>query len=325
MDNLRLAYVRARKGKEHKGDVVIFSKLVEKRLMSLRNALLEENYQPGAYHFFRIYEPKERIICAAPFHDRVIHHAIMNICHPVFERFQINDSYATRIGKGQFAALKKAYQWQQNHDWFCKMDIRKYFDSIPHVRLKELLERIFKDPRLLALFNRIIDSYEVMPGFGIPIGNLTSQYFANFYLAYLDHFVKDRLRIKAFVRYMDDMVIWGSDKSVVLEQYRQSECFISERLRLELKPPCIHNSIKGLPFLGFVLFPTMIRLNKQSRKRFIQKMGKYYSFLIHGNWDQQTFANHVLPLIAFTQHAQTKTLRSNVIRNPETGLGAPTA
>jgi hypothetical protein len=273
----------------------------------------------GNYHYFTIYDPKERVICAAPFRQRVFHHAILNICHPIFEKFQIYDSYATRIGKGQYAALERAKYYSANYQWFCKLDVRKYFDSIDHEVLYAKLKSKFKDPYLLDLFQKIIKSYETAPDKGLPIGNLTSQYFANFYLGFADHFIKEKLQVSAYVRYMDDMVFWSNDKETLLTIVKQFNVFISSTLKMTLKPYCINRFEKGLPFLGYVIFKDTVRLNKTSKKRFVRKMNLYYSNLENESWSQTQYARHVLPLIAFTRHADSVQLRRQVLCKLEAG------
>jgi hypothetical protein len=247
------------------------------------------------------------------------------VCHPVFERFQISDSYATRIGKGQNAALRRARLFQNTYPWFCKLDIRKYFDSISHSLLNQLLSKRFKDHRLLSLFSKIIDSYQVTQGNGLPIGNLTSQYFANFFLAHADHYIKEELRVPAYVRYMDDMVFWGRDKEVLIILKNALISFLGNKLDLSVKPECMNRCGNGLPFLGYVLFEKMVRLNKHSKQRFFNKMNLYQKRLIEGKWHQKEFADHVLPLVAFTSYANAHELRCKHLHRMETGQWAPTA
>ena len=319
MENLRLAFIKARRGKDSKPGVFQYSKNIEKNLLDIRESLFSGDIEPGEYHFFTIYEPKERLICAATFNDRVLHHAIINVCHPIFERYQIFDSYATRIGKGQFAALERAKIFQKKYPWFCKLDVRKYFDSVDHALLLQLLSNRFKDKRLLSLFAIIINSYHASPGKGLPIGNLTSQYFANFFLAHADHYIKEILMAPAYIRYMDDMVFWGNSKDELLKTRDTFIGFIQNRLELEVKPACMNSSDKGLPFLGYVLFEKLVRLNKPSKKRFLTKMSDYHQLLENGIWGQKEFASHVLPLVAFTRFADTHDLRSKHLSFMETG------
>lgn len=312
-DNLLLAFWKAKRGKEAKREVVVFSKDVSANIEKLQRSIRQGVVAVGSYHYFTIYDPKQRVICAASFPERVLHHALMNVCHPVFEKFQISDSYATRPGKGQYAAMERAMYFNQKNSWFCKLDIRKYFDSICHTILLQQLKRKFKDKQLLAIFSRIIDSYEVQPGRGIPIGNLTSQYFANFYLGFADHYVKEKLGVKGYVRYMDDMVIWGNCKAELRQLAVKFTGFLQDELQLTVKPLCLHRIEKGVPFLGYVLFRSHIRLNKHSKRRLIRRMKEYENLYRFGMWSQLELANHVVPLLAFTQHAQSKRLLNSIL------------
>jgi RNA-directed DNA polymerase len=319
-DNLRLAWIKAKRGKEGKEDVIRYGKQLNRNLNLLREQLLSGEPEIGHYHFFKIYEPKERLICAASFPIRVLHHAIMNVCHSEFEKFQIYHSYATRIGKGQFAALDYAKAKQSKFEWFCKLDIRKYFDSISQEILLQQLRKRFKDVRLLVLFEAIIQSYEVTPNHGLPIGNLTSQYFANFFLAFSDHYLLEKIRIPAYVRYMDDMVLWHHDKTKLIDAQTQLADFLKSALELNCKPACINKNDKGLPFLGYVVFPDRVRLNKQSKQRFIRKY-KFAGNMLKSNiWSQADYARHIIPLIAFAKQANTYVLRKKIFNlNKEAG------
>jgi len=289
--------------------------------MQLRNALLSGTVSVGDYYYFKVYDPKERQICAAAFSERVLHHAIMNVCHSSFERYQLHDSYASRTNKGTFAALNRAADFQKRYRWYLKLDVRKYFDSIDHTILKALLERRFKDPELIQLFSAIIESYHSQPGRGLPIGNLTSQYFANHYLAVNDHYVKETLRVSAYVRYMDDMVLWGNDRIELLEKGHSLKAFVGSSLGLTLKPFCLNRSDQGLPFLGFLLYPQTIRLNHNSRDRFIKKLKGYQQNLAAGIWDQGDYQRHVLPLLSFVKHADSAGWRSHRMSSQEYGQG----
>jgi RNA-directed DNA polymerase len=264
MDNLRLAYWKAQRGKASKPDVMAFEAELDLNLLALREQLLSEDVLVGNYHYFKVFDPKERQICAAVFSERVLHHAIMNVCHPYFERVQTYDSYASRIGKGTYKAIARAKAFCGRYKWYLKLDVRKYFDSVCHITLKRQLFRLFKDPQLLQIFYDIIDTYQVEKERGVPIGNLTSQYFANHYLAVADHYVKEQLKIPAYVRYMDDMVLWHNDKTLLIEAGKKFERFINNTLLINLKPFCLNQSAGSLPFLGYVLFPNRIFLSQRS-------------------------------------------------------------
>lgn len=243
----------------------------------------------------------------------------MNVCHTNFEKYQIFYSYASRIGKGTYAALERASVFQQQYKWFLKLDVRKYFDSIDHAILKTMPANRFKDKALLQVFFQIIDSYQTLEGKGLPIGNLTSQYFANHYLALADHHIKEKLQASAYVRYMDDMVIWSNDKNTLLKIGNEFQSFIESELSLTLKPFCLNSTDKGLPFLGYMLFPKRVLLNNSSRKRFKIKLKQYTCKLNNAKWNQTEYQAHVLPLIAFAKHANTFNLRTKYNEMMKTG------
>ena len=312
-ENLYLAYYKARKGKIEKAQVYAYGKQLQQHLPGLQRQILAGEVDVGNYHYFTIYDPKKRLICAAPFGQRVLHHALMNVCHPFFERAQICDSYASRIGKGTYAALDRAKNFNRHYQWFLKLDVRKYFDSLDHDILKKQLYRLLKDKRVLEILARIIDSYCVQPHKGVPIGNLTSQYFANHYLAQLDHFVKEILNIPAYVRYMDDMALWHNDKDILLHAGLRLKQYAADELQLSLKPFCLNRRSHGLPFLGYLVYPDQIRLAHRSRNRFIKKLGRYEQMLTSEMWTQKEYQQHVSPLIAFTEHANAKGFRKKIM------------
>ena len=169
--------------------------------------------------------------------------------------------------------------------------------------------------RFPKIFESIIDSYCVMLNKGVPIGNLTSQYFANHYLAQADHYVKEKLEIKAYVRYMDDMVLWHDNKEILIRAGKSLKIYSKGELKLTLKPFCLNQNMRGLPFLGYLLYPDVIRLAHRSRIRFIKKLRIYENKLKSGIWTQKEYQNHVLPLIAFTEHANAKEFRKKIIEN----------
>src|SRR5574344_1276754 len=212
LDNLYEAFRKACRGKLRKQEVLLFRKDLDKNIATLRQQILTGCIDVGHYHLFTIFEPKERKICAAEFKERVLHHAIINVCHDIFDSTLIDTTYATRKGKGVYAAVNKAVQALTKYKYTVKLDVRKYYDNISHDILKTALRRKFKDGYLLLTLDKIIDSYSTQDGRGLPIGNLTSQYFANFYLSSLDHFIKEHLRAPIYIRYMDDMLIAGNSK-----------------------------------------------------------------------------------------------------------------
>jgi hypothetical protein len=309
--NLRLAFWKAQRGKADKPEVKIYRKALDKNLYLLHQQILSGQVAVGDYHYFKVFDPKERQICAAAFGERVLHHALMNGCHANFERCQIENSFATRPGKGQYKALDRAKQFQAKYRWYLKLDVRKYFDSISHTILKAQLLRRFKEQKIHSIFHAIIDSYQVEAGKGLPIGNLTSQYFANHYLSAADHYIQEVLGVKGYVRYMDDMVLWGSHQKQLLAKGHQLAVFLEEKLGLLLKPFCLNTTPKPFPFLGYLLEGTTLRLTRRSRKRFSKRLLIYHNNLEQGLWDSGTYQRHVLPLIAFTRHARSYQFRKS--------------
>ncbi|MEI6412145.1 MAG: reverse transcriptase domain-containing protein [Bacteroidota bacterium] len=312
-DNIRLAAWKAAKGKRQAIEVMDWFSVMESNVPLLREQILSGRVQVGAYRYFKVYEPKERQICASAFSEQVLHHALMNICHDHFERAQIFHSYASRKNKGTYAALDQARAYTREYDWYLKLDVRKFFESIHHDVLKAQLARMFKDRTVLAILNKIIDSYAAHPKRGLPIGNLTSQYFANHYLSGLDHLIKRRLRIQAYTRYMDDMVLWHSDKAVLKNAFSAIVEAVESDLLCSLKPEALNKTKNGLPFLGYHIFPYHVRLLQKSKSRFIRKMRIVDENYHIGDWSEATCQRRVLPLLAFARYADTETLRKNVL------------
>lgn len=301
-DNLRLAWWKARRRKSLRPDVLAFGSHLEEELAAMGEALRREEVAVGDYHCFRIFDPKERQICAAPFRERVLHHAVMNLCEPVFESRQVAASHACRQGRGTRAALEQARRLCRRHTWFLKLDVRKYFDSIEHRRLNGMLARLFKDRPLLKLLERIVASYETSPGRGLPIGSLTSQFFANHYLSPLDRLVQERLRLPGYVRYMDDFVLFADEPQALRQAAQELERFARDELGLELKPPCLHRTARGLPFLGYRIHPGWIGLSARSRRRYLDKTKDVLAAWRNGE-DEGRCACQAQALVAFTENA----------------------
>jgi retron-type reverse transcriptase len=317
VDNLRMAFYKAQLGKSSKQDVILFRNSLDANLLNIMSGLDNGNYRFGRYRYFTIYDPKKRIICAASFPERVIHHAIMNICAVDFENHQIPYSYACRKNRGTFSAIEQASCYQRKYEWYLKLDVRKYFDSITHDILFEKLQRIYKDKSLLDVFWKIIDSYHVEKGKGLPIGNLTSQYFANHYLSFADKYAVEQLRIPAYVRYMDDMLLWSKSKEELMEKGKAFEQFINRNLQLNLKPFVLNKTSHGLPALGFIIYPRIIKLNLRSRKRFSRKLSICHNMLSGQEISESQFARHVLSLYGFISHARHKGFAGKVLKGIE--------
>lgn len=309
-ENLRLAFYRALRGKRARFAARVFGDDLDNRLARMAAELGAESMQVGRYHQFVIHDPKERIITAPAFEERVLHHAIINVCEPVFESSLIHDTYACRRGRGRIAAMRRAMLFAGRHGAFLKLDVRKYFDSIGHNRLISRLGRLFKDAPLLRLFNRIIRAYRAEIGCGLPIGSLTSQHFANFFLGGFDRYVKEVLRVPAYVRYMDDMVIWGDTPAQLGAVAETAEQFLTAELGLELKGrPVINWTAHGMDFLGCRIRPTRIELNRRSRVRFRRTLIQLERQYLAGRISEEVLQIRATALVAFSTAGGTHSWR----------------
>ncbi|GIK58016.1 MAG: hypothetical protein BroJett015_36790 [Chloroflexota bacterium] len=297
-NNLLLAYQRAAKGKRGLPNVAAFEHDLELNLLQLQTELRDKSYQPGPYHSFHIHEPKRRLISAAPFRDRVVHHALCNLIEPIFERSFIADSYANRVGKGTHRALDRCQEFARRYRYVLPCDIRQFFPSIDHAILRATLARKIPDEEVMWLVDQIVASgqgvlteqYDMawFPGDdllaalrprGLPIGNLTSQFWANCYLNPFDQFVKRELRCPAYGRYVDDMLLFAEDKQML---WRWQSAVIERlaSLRLTIHPGAHPRpTTEGIPFLGFVVYPTHRRLKRRKvvhfRRRLQEKLQVY--------------------------------------------------
>lgn len=309
IDNVALAAHKAFRGKRGKAEVKDFVKDFNRNISVLRDKIESGNIVVGDYHYFTIYDPKERIICAANLEERILHHAIMNVCHTRFDKSLVYDTYATRPGKGVYAALDRAQRAMCRYNYYAKLDVRKYYDNIDHVILKSAIKRLFKDKWLLGIFERIIDSYSVQPGKGIPIGNLTSQYFANIYISALDHYMKEVIRVPLYVRYMDDVLMFCNDKCILRDYVSAFVRYARCENGLEIKQPLLGKCSSGVSFLGYKVMPGYMLLNGRSKKRFRAKLNEYCKMYSMGNIGDEELSLRLVPLIAFTRHAKSMGFR----------------
>ncbi len=316
-DNLLLAFYKAKRGKQYKKEVISFGNNLDYNISKLHDEIIKGEVSVGKYHCFTITDPKKRNIYAASFDERVLHHAIMNVCHEYFERTMIYDTYATRIDKGVYKALDKAKIAARKYKYVAKLDFRKYFDSISHHILKDKLKRIFKEKKLLNIFSQIIDTYSVKEGKGIPIGNLTSQYFANYYLSSLDHYVKEDLKIPDYIRYMDDMLLFDNDMVRLKNNVNIIKEYSTEKLELTLKSPVIKQTKDMVSFLGYKIGCNLVLLNSRSRNRFRKKILKYNKLLSKDIWSEKEYQSHILPLVAFVKYAYSREMRRRILKRIE--------
>ncbi|MCK4649721.1 group II intron reverse transcriptase domain-containing protein [Candidatus Pacearchaeota archaeon] len=277
--NLNNAYLKARRGKNYVSEALNFDYNLENGLVDLQCELRNQTYETGKYRHFIIFEPKERKISALPFRDRVVHHAVCNVIEPMFEKKFIYDSYACRKGKGTHAGadkLQKFIRSANDNYYVLKCDVSKYFPSVNQEILKQLIREKIADKKLLWLSDNIINS----AGRGIPIGNLTSQLFANIYLNKLDEYMKYELKIKYYIRYMDDFIILHESKQYLHEVKENVRVFfVSMKLTLHPKKANIFPITLGIDFLGYRIFNNHRLIRKSTVKRFLKivkrKIEKY--------------------------------------------------
>jgi hypothetical protein len=311
--NIRLAFLKAIRGNRSSPAVVRFCRDTDRNLAALRTGLLTLNCGWGGYRSFLISDPKLRVISTAPIEQRILHHAIINILEPVLDRPMIHHSYACRKGKGTHAAVRYAFRQCRANTHFLKLDVRKYFDSIDHAVLKSRLRRLIKDPRVLFLLDGIIGSYGTAPGRGLPIGNLTSQYFANLYLAVLDHYILEHLHPRAYCRYMDDFVLWAQSPGELRFMLERIDRYVTGNLSLALKPPVSGTSLAGLPFLGFLVRDRGIYLLQKSRRRAAARMADIAASLDRGGTGEAEAAERARSVFAAIALARTARFRRGLL------------
>ena len=332
-ENLYLAFRAARRGKRGQENVAAFERRLEPELFALQEALRSQTYAPGAYRSFYRTESKRRKISAAPFHDRVVHHALMQVIEPMFERKFIFDSYANRIGKGTHHALDRCTHFLRSSAYSLQCDVRQFFPSIDHDILYAQLARQINDAAVLRLIRQILatgvgvlDSEYDMQWFdgddlwaslrprGLPIGNLTSQFWANVYLNALDQFVKHELKCQRYLRYVDDFLLFADDKATLRRWQSAVIAFLSGlRLTIHEESAQIRPIAEGLPFLGFIVFPDHRRLKPRCgyafRRRIRQQARAYHA----GRLTQDDVTRSVQGWVAHAEHGDTYGLRSAVL------------
>lgn len=300
-ESLHSAWLKARKGKRLKKETLEFSCNLESNLLQLKRELEAGTYKHGGYKTFFVEDSKKRVIKAAPFRDRVVHHALCNAIEPIFEKAFIHDSYACRKGKGAHAAMQRLAKFVRSRrfGYYMKCDVRKYFSSINHEILFGIISKRIKDEKALALVREIIGSASDGDGRGIPIGNLTSQLFANIYLNELDCFAKCALGIRFYVRYVDDF-IFLEQKSRLLEIKKDVIVFL-ETIRLEIheKSALPYPAAQGIDFVGYRIFATHVALRKSFVKKAKRKIGNANIQTIQ-SWN------------AHAKHADSYCMRKNI-------------
>jgi len=316
-NNIRLAFLKAIRGNRSSPSALYYCRNIDKNLFLLRQKFITLKPGWGSYKSFQVTDPKLRTISTAPFEQRVMHHAIMNIIEPVIERVLISRTYACRKGKGTHAALLYAFSRCKCNSYFLKLDVRKYFNSIDHEILKAKLRKLIKDQKVIYLLDGIIGSYETFQGRGIPIGNLTSQFFANMYLASLDHYILEKLHPGAYCRYMDDFVVWSDSKEKINKLFFDIDEYVRNNLNLTLKPPVIGKTSKGLPFLGFLVKDKGIYLLQKSKRRVKNRITEISASLYQNKITEEKAAEQVISVFAAIAMARTNNFRKLLCKRGE--------
>ena len=331
-ENLYQAYRKARKGKRGRAEVAAFEFCLEDNLIRLQDELTARTYRHSPYYSFTIHEPKRRLISAAPFRDRVVHHALMRAIEPIFERTFIYDSYANRVGKGTHRALDRAQEFARRNRYALPCDVRQFFPSIDHAILRTMLARKLADPGIMWLVDRILESgvgvlseeYEMayFPGDdlfavqrprGLPIGNLCSQHWANVYLNELDQFVKRELKVRDYVRYVDDMLFFGDDKRRLWElRAAVIEKAAGLRITLHEAQAQVRPVTEGIPFLGFTVYPTHRRLKRRKGIAFCRRLRGLLATYRQGLIDLERLDASVQGWVNHARYGDTWGLRESV-------------
>ena len=282
IENLFQAWEEFKKGKRKKRDVQVFERHLEDNLFDLRQKLVTKTYHHGSYHQFYVNDPKRRHIHKAQVTDRVVHHLLYKYLYNLFDKTFLYDSYSCRIGKGTYKAVKRLEKLtrivSKNYTrdcWALKLDIRKFFESVDPSVLKSLITKKVKDKNVLWLVGQVIDSFPLgaKPLRGIPLGNLTSQIFANIYLNELDQFVKHQLKIIYYLRYADDFLILNLNRLFLLQCIKTLKQKLKSDLKLELHPNKItlRKLRWGIDFCGYIVLPHYIQPRTKTKRRIIKK------------------------------------------------------
>jgi retron-type reverse transcriptase len=333
-ENLYDSFLEARKGKRYRDDVLIYTANLESNLINTQNELLWGTYKVGPYRHFYVTEPKLRLVMALQFKDRVVQWAIYRCLNPVYDKQFIEDSYACRIGKGTHMAADRLQYWlrQVNRKpgkwYYLKLDISKYFYRVDHAVLFEILRRRIIDERLIQLLWEVINCEDTKFGLpsgmnpeectedmwlsdvGMPIGNLTSQLFANIYLNELDQYAKHELKLHFYIRYMDDMIILSDDKTFLNQIKNEIQRFLSEELRLDLnKKTTVRPVSLGIDFVGFKMWATHRKLKKQTARRIIRKVKHMCEEMNAGRLTREEFMRSVASYKGLLKHCNSYGLR----------------
>lgn len=319
IENLELADQKARRGKLRTYGVQCHDKSREANILALHEALKNKTFKTSEYETFTIFEPKERLIFRLPYYpDRILHHAIMNVLEPIWVSILTTDTFSCIKGRGINGCMKKvdqAIRDVENSRYCLKIDVRKFYPSIDHEILKQIVRRKIKCADTLALLDQIIDSAD-----GVPIGNYLSQYFANIYLAYFDHWVKEVIGVKYYFRYADDMVFLHGDKAFLHALFARIDGYLRNHLRLTIKDnyqvfPIAKNrqdkTGRGLDFVGFVFYHDHKLIRKSIKKNFCRAAARLNK---QPNLSTDDYKQGICSWLGWAQHSNSKHLLKTIIK-----------
>lgn len=312
---LAAAFRRAARGRGRRDEVRCFQAALPAELAQLRADILDGSVAVGRTRVFHIRDPKPRTIHAPVFRERVLHHALIGTIGPVLDRGLVDDSFACRVGKGALAAVRRAQHHAERFPCYAQIDIRSCFASIDHAVLRRLLARRFKNPALLELVGRIIDAHHAAPGKGLPIGALTSQHFANFYLNGLDRLLLERCRVRGMVRYMDDLVWWGDDKAAVRHVLAEARAYALGELGLTVKDTArVGHSRDGLTLCGYRILPGRLLLSRRRKRRYVVARRHWETAFAAGHIDANDVQAGYAAALTIILHADAAAWRREQLR-----------
>ncbi|MFO0862584.1 MAG: reverse transcriptase/maturase family protein [Candidatus Saccharibacteria bacterium] len=323
VENLFQAWAEFRSDKQSKPDVMRFERNLEENLFALYHLLRTKQYKHGNYQAFYIHDPKQRLIHKATVQDRVLHHAIFKVLNPIFEPTFIAHSFSCRVGKGTHKGvtalagmLRKVSKNNTKPCFALKCDVRKFFASVDQDILFGILQKRIQDEDMMSLLNKIVYSFkkEANPYKGLPIGNLTSQLFANIYMNELDQFVKHQLRVEYYVRYTDDFIIVSDNTDYLQALLPKIRQFLNDTLLLELHPNkiSIRKFRQGIDFLGYVVLPHYSVLRTKTKRRILSKLDNNIQCLKSGAVSEGYFHQSLQSYLGVLFHANSYNVEQNI-------------
>lgn len=326
VENLFLAWDLFKGDKQKKSDVQLFERDVEQNLYQLHRALRAKTYHHSAYTSFYVLDPKQRHIHKAEVLDRILHHAIFNVLNPIFEKTFIDTSFSCRVGKGTHKGVEAVTSMTRKVSCngikpccVLKCDVQKFFFRVDHMILMSILKKVIKDEDALRLLGEVINSFSsnesnIFYSKGLPIGNLTSQLFANIYMNEFDYYMKHALRVKYYARYTDDFVVVSDDRKYLKNLIPMIQSFLREHLALKLHPKktTIRSLHQGVDFLGYTIFPYHRLVRTKTKRRMFRKLKKKAQAYKAGQISEEKLDQSLQSYRGVLSHADTFELREQM-------------